>query len=726
MGIVVSFDRKKIKNRLISQRQAGGREGAARVAPVKQGGRCPVRLSGPLGLSLALSLGLPGAAWAAGVPTLEEVQVSANQEDLAGVADSASVGTVTAAQLANRPLLRPAEALETVPGLIVTQHAGDGKANQYFLRGFNLDHGTDFAAYVDDVPINLPTHAHGQGYLDLNFLIPELVDRIRYKKGTYFADEGDFSAAGAAHIDYARSLPDNFASLGVGENGYQRVLVAGSRAAGDGNLLGAIEGYHYDGPWTVPEDNRKINALLRYSQGSRDQGFALTAQIYDAAWTSTDQLAKRAVDEGLVGRYGSLDPSDGGKTHRYSLAGQWASQRDDGVQTRANVYWVDYGLNLFSNFTYALDNPVQGDQFEQVDRRHVMGFGLNQSRLTRWAGVDHQITYGVQGRYDDIGNVGLYRTEDRSRLATVSQDAVQQGSVGLFLEAASQWTPWFRTVAGLRQDFYHFRVNANVAANSGSASDHITSPKLSFIFGPFGHTEYYLNLGQGFHSNDARGATIRVDPADGVTPQSRVTPLVKARGQEIGVRTVPLAGWQTSLALWRLDLDSELVFSGDAGTTEASRPSHRTGVEWGNFWKPRNWLTVDGDISWSRARFTDGDPVGDRIPGAVERTASLGMTVSDLGRWQGGLRFRYFGPRPLIEDNSVRSASSFLTNLNLGYKLAPKTTLALEVLNLFDRKVSDIDYYYASRLRTEAGAVDDIHFHPAEPRTARVILTLHF
>lgn len=383
---MVPLDRKKIKIRLTLRRGAFRFSREVIRSALGRGRRLPARLAAPVGFSLTLGLGLPGAAWAAGVPTLEEVQVSANQEDLAGVADSASGGTVTAAQLANRPLLRPAEALETVPGLIVTQHAGDGKANQYFLRGFNLDHGTDFAAYVDDVPINLPTHAHGQGYLDLNFLIPELVDRIRYKKGTYFADEGDFSAAGAAHIDYARSLPDNFASLGVGENGYQRVLVAGSRAAGDGNLLGAIEGYHYDGPWTVPEDNRKINALLRYSQGSRDQGFALSAQIYDAAWTSTDQLAKRAVDEGLVGRYGSLDPSDGGKTHRYSLAGQWASLRDDGVQTRANVYWVDYGLNLFSNFTYAMDNPVQGDQFEQVDRRHVMGFGLNQSRLTRWAG----------------------------------------------------------------------------------------------------------------------------------------------------------------------------------------------------------------------------------------------------------------------------------------------------------------------------------------------------
>ncbi|HJW03006.1 MAG TPA: TonB-dependent receptor [Azospira sp.] len=653
------------------------------------------------------------------MPTLDMIEVKAGAQDLLGVADAASVGTVTGQQLENRPLLRPAEVLETVPGLIVTQHAGDGKANQYFLRGFNLDHGTDFAVDIDGVPVNLPTHAHGQGYLDLNFLIPELVERIQYKKGPYAAEDGDFSSAGSAHIAYRRSLPQDYVSVGVGSNGYQRLLTAADQEmAGGGRWLGALEVFHNDGPWTVPEHYQRLNGVLRYSDGTRNHGQSFSFMAYDGDWTSTDQVARRAVDQGLVGRFGSLDPSTGGSTRRLSLSGQWARQDGD-VQTRANAYLVDYRLNLFSNFTYATD-PVHGDQFEQADRRRYGGFGWSRSQPVRWLGREGDFTWGVQGRQDDIGNVGLYRTQARQRWDTVRSDSVNQGSLGLYGQWGAQWTSWLRSVAGLRHDRYRFQVDSSLAANSGRASDGITSPKLSLIFGPFAHQEFYYNWGQGFHSNDARGTNISVDPANPVSAMPRVPALVRSRGDEVGWRSAPAPGWHMSLALWRLNLASELLFVGDAGTTEASRPSRRQGIEWSHYWTPRDWLTLDADLALSRARFRDSDPAGNHIPGAVERTASLGVAVHDRGPWRGGLRLRYLGPRALVEDNAVRSGSSLLVNLNVGYQLAATSLLTLEVLNLFNRQASDIDYYYASQLRGETVPVADIHSHPAEPRVWRL------
>lgn len=669
---------------------------------------------------------LPLQAGAAGMPTLDVIEVKAGAQDLIGVADAASVGTVTAKQLENRPLLRPAEVLETVPGLIVTQHAGDGKANQYFLRGFNLDHGTDFSVAIDGMPINLPTHAHGHGYLDLNFLIPELVERIQYKKGPYAAEDGDFSSAGSARIDYRRALPEDYVSIGLGSNGYRRLLTAADKeTAGGGRWLGAVEVFHNDGPWEVPEHYKRLNGVLRYSEGTRNNGHSVAFMAYDGDWTSTDQLARRAVDQGLVNRYGSLDPTAGGNTRRLSLSGQWARQ-DGAVQTRANAYLVDYRLNLFSNFTYAMDDPVNGDQFEQADRRRYGGFGWSRSQPVQWLGKEGDFTWGVQGRQDDIDNVGLYRTAARQRLSTVRSDSVNQGSLGLYGQWGAQWSDWLRSVAGLRHDRYRFKVDSSLAANSGKENDGITSPKLSLIFGPFANQEFYYNWGQGFHSNDARGTTIRVDPSNPGDPMSRVPALVKSRGQEVGWRSAPAPGWNTSVALWRLDLDSELLFVGDAGTTEAGRPSHRQGVEWSNYWTPRDWLTLDADIALSKARFRDDSSVGNHVPGAVERTASVGVAVHDLGPWRGGLRLRYLGPRALIEDDSVRSGSSVMVNLNVGYKLAAKSQLTLEVLNLFNRKASDIDYYYESQLRGEAAKVEDVHSHPAEPRIWRLTYTQGF
>jgi hypothetical protein len=653
----------------------------------------------------------------------DEVRVIGHYENAVGTSNAASQGYITPQLIEARPMLREGEVLEYIPGVIVTQHSGEGKANQYFLRGFNLDHGTDFRTTVDHVPVNLPTQAHGQGYSDLNFLIPELVSRVQYKKGPYFADEGDFSSAGAADIDYFTKLPSGIASAGLGSWGWARVMAANSSDVGPGHLLYAGEVFRNDGPWENPDDYRKLNGVLRYSIGTNADGVTVSAMAYTGKWNATDQIAQRAVNQGLVGRFGSLDPSDGGETSRYSLALDRHKALEYGA-FHMDLYAVRYQLDLFSNFTYFLNDPVNGDQIEQRDDRSI--FGINPSWTLNGKWDDRAVThrFGADLRQDNI-NVALYDTVERQRLSTVRADKVNQTGLAVFYENTLQWTETFRTIAGVREDFYYAKVASDLDVNSGTTSDRMTSPKLSLIFGPFDRTEYFVNYGQGFHSNDARGTTITVDPTTR-EPAQRVPALVKSRGEELGVRTEAIPNLQSSLALWRLTLDSELIFLGDAGTTEASRPSLRQGVEWSNRYIPRPWMIFDLDLSASRARFTDSDPAGNYIPGSIDRVASFGATVNDLGRWSTSLRARYFGPRPLIEDNSVRSMSSIDFSLRVSYKVDPKTKINLDVFNLFNRQASDIDYFYASRLRNEPAPVDDIHFHPAEPRGARVTLVMRF
>jgi hypothetical protein len=649
----------------------------------------------------------------------EEIQVTGRDSDMLEIADSASEGVTGSADLERRPILRPGELLETVPGVIVTQHSGSGKANQYFLRGFNLDHGTDFRITVDGIPVNMPSHGHGQGYSDVNFLIPEIVERVRYKKGSYYADEGDFSAAGAANMEYATSLPQGIVQATGGSHGYGRLLVADSIEAGGGQLLGALEGLRNDGPWDRPEDYRKVNGLLRYHRGDTARGFTVTAMGYDGDWNSADQIPRRAVEQGLISRFGVIDPSDRGSSHRYSLSAE-LRRGDERSLTRVMGYAVDYNLSLFSNFTYFLDDPINGDQFEQADDRFVAGFEVERQWALRWRERAVELAAGLQARWDDISN-GLFHTHERERLSTTRQDDVRQLGAGPYAQARVRWNPWLRTVTGLRADYYRAEVESSLPENSGTEDSLLFSPKLSLILGPWKKTELYLNAGNGFHSNDARGATIRVDPRTG-EPVGRVDPLVRAQSADFGIRTEIVPGLQAAVTAFGLELDSELIFIGDAGGTEASRPSRRTGIEVQSFWRPRSWLSIDADAALSRARFRDEDPAGDRIPGAIGRAVAAGISVEGPWKVSGSLRLRYFGPRPLIEDGSVESGSSTLVNGTLGYDLGNGLRLAVEGFNLLNERVSDIDYIYESRLPGETEPVQDIHFHPAEPRSARLVI----
>jgi outer membrane receptor protein involved in Fe transport len=639
--------------------------------------------------------------------------------DLIGIADAATAGVVTATEIERRPFSRAGEIMETVPGVVVSQHSGEGKANQYYLRGFNLDHGTDIAITVAGAPVNMPTHAHGQGYADANFLIPELISGVQYKKGPYYAEEGDFASAGAVNVNYLNLVDHPIAVAEGGMFGYQCALFADSPKIGDGYLLYAVEAGHNNGPWTHPDDFRKLNGILRYSRGDQRGGFSLTAMSYDAKWNSTDQIPERAVIDGLLSRFGLVDPTDGGRTRRDSLTAEWQRSSSTAL-TQVSAYAINYRLNLFSDFTYFLDDPVRGDQFEQADRRHVFGFHSSRRWLAKWGRLSAENIIGVQARADDIGNVALYHTEARQRLNTVRQDSVLQESGALYAQSSLQWSEHLRAVVGVRGDRYHFRDEADNPLNGGTRDASLLSPKLSVILGPWHNSEVYVDAGYGFHSNDGRGATTHVDPATG-DPVSPVNPLVRSKGAEVGVRTAPIPRFHLTAALWGLDIASELLFTGDAGTTEASRPSRRAGVELASGYNLSTHVALDADLAYSRARFRGSDAAGDHIPGAVEGVASAGLTFFNERGISGELRDRYFGPRPLVEDNSVRSNASNTLNARVSYAFSPHLRLAADVFNLFNARVSDVDYLYTSRLPGEpAAGVEDVHFHPMEKRSLRL------
>jgi len=672
-------------------------------------------------LASALIACAPCASAQTTANTLDTTVVRGHYDNAVGTSDAASQGVVTARLLENRPTLRPAEVLEFVPGIIVSQHSGDGKANQYYLRGFNLDHGTDFATFVDGMPVNMPTHAHGQGYSDLNWLIPELIERLHYRKGPYAAEDGDFASAGTARLRLVDNLPRGLASVTVGENRYRRALLANSTALTTGQLLYALEGAQHDGPWDHPQRLHRLNGVLRYSLVEGNTKSSLTAMAYAAHWNATDQVPQSAVDSGLIGRFGSLDPSDHGRTRRFSLSHDLLHALPDG-EFKFNAYAVQSRLDLFSNFTYYLDNTADGDQFEQAEHRKLLGLHTSRRWRTTLAGHDSSNTLGLQVRHDRLDPVGLYAAKGGQRLAgNDRQSTVRQTSLGLYGENATRWTPWFKTVAGLRADQLQVDVSRATNLSEGAKTASMATPKLSLVFGPWGKTEYFVNAGQGFHSNDARGIVSAVDPAPA---------LVRSKGFELGLRSDIIPGLQTSLALWQLKLGSELVFVGDAGVTEPTGASQRQGIELNNHWVARSWLLFDLDLAASRARFQglQGEPgnEGRHIPGSVNTVASFGATLTELGPWFGQFQLRYFGPRALIEDNSQRSKSTLLAYARVGRQISQDLRLSLDVFNLFDREASDIDYYYESRVSPSGPAQREVHAHPVEPRTLRLTRSARF
>ena len=657
--------------------------------------------------------------------SLETVEILGRETDLIGVTASASQGVVGQNQFKYRPLLRVGELVEVVPGMMATQHSGSGKANQYFLRGFNLDHGTDFATWVDGVPMNMPTNAHGQGYMDLNSIIPELIDRVEYGKGPYYAELGDFAAAGYANMHTLHRLPEGFIKFTGGEFNFYRTVAANSTRIGPGDLLYGAAFNFYDGPWVQPMDMNQYNGLIRYTIDEKDWGMSLIGVAYNNNWTATNQIPEQLVKANLIDLYGTLNPTDGGNSNRYSLAANvWSS--GDGYRNEANLYTVYYDLDLYSDFTFFLNYPVQGDQILQKEHRMIYGGNASQTWFNKLFGTDMDNTVGIQVRNDQIGGLGLANTQFRDVFSTTSNDNVNQISVGIYLKSENRWTNWFRTIAGVREDIYNFNVDSRLTPeNNGERAASLMSPKGSLIFGPWAETEFYINGGYGFHSNDARGTTARVNPVSG-DPTHPVTPLSRAKGAEVGLRTQYVEGLNSTLAFWYLHSDSELVFVGDEGTTEPSDPGDRMGVEWANYYQPYDWLMLDADFAFTKSYFTTLPSSENNIPNSVGQVITSGATVLMPYGFFSTARLRHFSNVPLNEAGTAYMGSTTLVNWNLGWQ-RDNLKLELGVFNLFDSKANDIAYYYQYRLPNQPPeGVEGKLIHPVEPRLFRGTISISF
>jgi hypothetical protein len=653
--------------------------------------------------------------------TLSAVQITGRRDNLTGVAVSAAQGRIGRADLKQRPLVREGEILEAVPGMILTQHSGDGKANQMFLRGFNLDHGTDFQTRIESMPLNLVTHAHGQGYSDLNLIIPELVEHVAYSLGPYYAELGDFGSAGGATLSFARTLPRAFASAEGGAWGYRRLVAAGSQTTGAHTLLAGGEVKDYDGPWQVAQGLSKRSGLARYTWQGRQQSLSVLGLSYLNHWNASDQIPERAVRSGQLDRFGQIDPSLGGDTQRHSLSVSYDRQRGL-THTQLDAYAVRYDFQLFSNFTYFLEN-AHGDQIRQQDARTIYGLAMQQQRTFGGGGRALQWRYGLETRYDDA-HVSLARSMNRAAINVVRADMVRQGSAGLWTALETQWSARVRTVLGARGDGYLFDVRSDRSENSGNRRAFLASPKASLIVHASDEVELYAGGGLGFHSNDARGTTIHTDPVSGDAVQP-VDPLVRSTGGELGLRLSGPRDLRTTVSLWTLDLESELLFVGDAGTTEPQGRSARTGITVANFWRPHRTLTLDGDVSFTRARYRDAEARATRVPGALENVIAAGVQYTPRENGPSAvLRLRHLGAYPLIEDNSVRATATTLMNASVGVPLRGVRVTA-SMLNILGSRGRDIQYYYASRLAGEPeGGVGDVHYHPVEPRQVRVGISI--
>jgi hypothetical protein len=665
---------------------------------------------------------LPQSIFAASISdkAVEEIQVVGSIITLNGKPQSATEGFVSGDQLALRPASRPAELLEFVPGLIATQHSGEGKGNQYFLRGFNLDHGTDLALKIDGLPVNMPSHAHGQGYADINFLIPELVESLTYRKGPYYAEIGDFGTAGSSEFHYIDSLYRPRITLTTGQSDYRRLFAGGSTDVADGQLTFAGAHTDYDGPWSLPQDLDKTNALIKFHKGDDRRDWSLTGMAYDNAWNSTDQIPLRAVTQGTLDNYDAIDNSDGGNTHRYSLS------LESTIATKAgnfsfDAYAIDYDLALFSNFTYFLEDPIRGDQFEQSEQRNIAGFNAAYERETEILSIPTILSAGIQSRFDRT-SLGLYKTQNRIRHTTTREDDVKQSLNSLYSSLEQQWTERIRTVVAMRLDRLDYEINSNLLENSGKGHDTLFSPKANLAYTLSPNTELFLSTGLGFHSNDTRGATTTVDPVS-LAPVSKVDPLSQARSAEIGIRTTAIPKAHIAVSTFSLSLDSELLYIGDAGTTEALGGTRRSGLELGVVYTPFDWLMLDTDLTSTHGRFNNGTN-GRNIPNSVARTAALGVTAKPSQDWNVGLRIRYLGAAPLTEDNAIRSEPTLMFNAQASYRVNPNVLLSLAAFNLTDERDNDITYYYESRLSNESTSHEDIHFHPVEPRSLRLTIEI--
>jgi hypothetical protein len=753
------------------RREGNTRSAQAQRAIAGAARDCAVQTGALFALAVLSGLAcLPAHAEQEVLVALDELTVTAERLGLLGGASTASEGLVGDAELQLAPVYRPAQLLETVPGLIVTLHSGEGKANQYLMRGYNLDHGTDLETTVDGMPINQPTHAHGQGYTDLNFMIPELAQGISYTKGPYYADVGDFGAVGSVHINYRSTIPDKVSAT-VGTLGFQRIFTAGSQAFGDGHLLAAAEVQHYDGPFATPDDARKANLVLRYGEGDEHDGYTVTAMYYHQIWTNTTDIPLRAISTGLVAdRFATLDPNDGGHAQRASLSINYRTPLGGG-QFCASGFFIDNQLHIFNDFTHFLSDPVHGDQEDQFENRHVSGGAAGYTLAVPLGAIRNDISIGGLLRYDSL-RVGRSPSEDQVPLAPQydpasfsNNDQVFLLSGAAYLQATTHWSSSIRSVLGIREDYQRGTDIDYLAAlhqtagftNAGTAAQSLAQPKGSLIYTPNGSLEFYLSAGRGFHSADLRG----VNQDTSVDLGLPHTPLLaRQEGQEVGMRAAPARNLALTVAVYNLWQQSETTINPDVGQDIAGPASRRYGYEINATYQINRWLEFYGSYSGDHTRFThafdDGTGhLGTYITDAPVGTGSLALYLSGLGPWSGGLNYRYLGNYPLSSGPCVNSAAikdfpGVATscanaptlagqvngkgfgelNLDARYAFESGWSASVGLYNLLNTHAAAAQFWYVDRLKSEIGSYPDgradVHEHPLEPLMARVTIAKYF
>jgi len=654
--------------------------------------------------------------------------------------------------------------------LIVTLHSGEGKANQYLLRGYNLDHGTDLETYADGMPINQPTHAHGQGYTDLNFMIPELAQEIMYTKGPYYASVGDFGAVGSVHVNYRNTIADQVSAT-IGTLGFQRIFAAGSQGFAVGQLLMAAELQHYDGPFVTPDDARKENLVLRFSHGDAHDGFSVAGMYYHQNWTNTTDVPVRAISEGLIpNRFGTLDPTDGGQAQRASLSANYFATLGDG-QFTASGFFIYNELHLFNNFTHFLVDPIHGDQEDQFENRRVTGGALNYTLPVPLGAIQNEISVGGLTRYDMLG-VGRSPSEDRTPLPPQNDspsfsddDQAYLFAGAAYLQASTHWTSKFRSVLGVRADYQRGTDVDYLAAlhetagytNGGTANQNLVQPKGNLIYTPNDFLEFYLSAGRGFHSADLRG----VNQDTSVDLGLPHTPLLaRQEGQELGMRAAVAKNLAVTFAVYNLWQQSETIINPDVGQDIAGPPSRRYGYEINMTYQINRWLEFYGGYSGDHTRFThpfdDGTGhFGTYITDAPVATGSLALYLTNLGPWSGGLNYRYLGSYPLSSGPCVNSTAVHdfpgvatscanaptalgqvngqgfgQVNLDVHYALPSRWSACLGIYNLLNTHAAAAAFWYVDRLQNEVGAYPDgradVHEHPLEPIMARFTISKQF
>lgn len=612
-----------------------------------------------------------------------------------------------------QPQGRPAQVLRLIPGLITVEHSGGaGKADQYFLRGFDVDHGTDVAFFTDGMPINFRSHAHGQGYADLNFIIPETIEGLDVYKGAYHVEFGDFDTAGAVNFRTREVVREGLVQAAGGQFDTQRYLLMLSPTKDKVRTLFAAEGYYTNGPFQ--NDNRyfRTNLLGKMTMNPTSRSeLSLTGTFQKSQWNASGEIPLRAVQDGSLDRFGAIDPSEGGKTLRSTARLNYHYDTTSGGRFFANAYGQYYKFDLFTNFTFFLNDPINGDGIQQSDRRVMYGGDLGYRQAGRFMDMDGAVTVGLQSRVDNI-HARLGTQTKRAPTGTTIDSDILEASYSPFVKLEVQPIPWMRLSGGMRSELFTFDVR-NRCPNcpeqpAGRTNSGLVLPKANMMLGPWYRTEFFVNYGEGYHSNDARSV---------VVPGS--APLARAKTYEVGVRSKPWGpeGLEFIATIWAIDLKSELVFVGDEGTTEIRGATRRRGVEVAARGQIVGPLYFNGSVTWSEAEFKNGDA----IPLAPKLTGYGALIL----QWPEGLTSQlqatYLGVRPLTEDRSINSPSWLEFDLSERYHIPVKLSHGrleafLFVQNLFNTKWEQAVFAFESRLRNEPAGVTDIHFVPGNPR----------